>query len=65
MNQKISADYHLHTHHSTDSTAPMKDVIESAINKGLSEICFTDHLDLDYPKYEDLPKDAFNLDVNA
>jgi len=65
MNQKISADYHLHTHHSTDSTAPMKDVIESAINKGLSEICFTDHLDLDYPEYEDLPKDAFNLNVNA
>ena len=59
------ADYHLHTHNSTDSTASMESMIESALSKGLTDICFTDHLDLDYPHYEDLPEDAFDLDAKA
>ncbi|MBR1669125.1 MAG: histidinol-phosphatase HisJ family protein [Butyrivibrio sp.] len=59
----IIADYHLHTHNSGDSTAPMADMIESAIQKGLSEICFTEHMDMDYPTGYDLPDDPFILDV--
>ncbi len=61
----LPADFHMHTHHSGDSEAPMKDMIEACIKKGLKEICFTDHLDLDYPEYEDLPLGTFNLDVDA
>ncbi len=61
----IIADYHLHTHHSGDSQAPMDDMIKSAIEKGLSEICFTEHMDMDYPKCSDLPDDPFTLDVDA
>lgn len=61
----IKADYHMHTHHSGDSDAPMRDMIESAIEKGLSEICFTEHLDLDYPDIYDVGADAFTPDLDA
>ena len=45
----ITADCHLHTQFSTDSEAPMKSMIEAAIEKGLRTVCFTEHLDYDYP----------------
>ena len=61
----ILSDYHMHTHHSGDSEAPMEDMIKRSIELGLSEICFTDHLDLDYPECFDLPEDPFNLDVSS
>ena len=38
-------DYHVHTHYSDDSTYLMEDVVKDGIKKGLSEICFTDHVD--------------------
>ncbi len=57
----IKADYHIHTHHSEDSTAPMEDMIKQAISKGLSEICFTEHMDLDFPDYPDMPPHPFIL----
>ena len=59
----IIADYHMHSHHSGDSESPMVEMIESAIAKELSEICFTEHLDLDYPDLPDLPPEPFTLDV--
>ncbi|MGE8078782.1 histidinol-phosphatase HisJ family protein [Peribacillus loiseleuriae] len=36
-------DYHHHTNHSFDSTASMKEVCKTAIDKGIKEICFTEH----------------------
>lgn len=39
------ADYHLHTDYSDDSGYPMEELIRDAISRGLSEICFTDHVD--------------------
>lgn len=39
------ADYHMHTHFSEDSTFPMEDVVLRAIEVGLNEICFTEHVD--------------------
>ncbi|MGN0295234.1 MAG: histidinol-phosphatase HisJ family protein [Lachnospiraceae bacterium] len=39
------ADYHLHTYYSDDSDYPMEQLVQDAIDKGLSEICFTDHVD--------------------
>ncbi len=57
----ILSDYHLHTHHSGDSEAPMEDMIERAVGLGLREICFTEHQDLDYPEIPGLPKDKFTL----
>ena len=61
----IRTDYHLHTHHSGDCEAPMEEVICSAIDKGLSEICFTEHLDLNYPETEETHADTFKLDGDA
>ncbi len=42
-------DYHIHTNNSHDSDAAAADCARSAIEKGLAEICFTDHHELDYP----------------
>lgn len=39
-------DYHLHTSFSVDSQMPMETACEAAISLGLSEICFTEHVDL-------------------
>jgi histidinol-phosphatase (PHP family) len=45
----ILADYHVHSEFSSDSQAPMEQVIERALELGLSRLCFTDHMDYDYP----------------
>lgn len=42
-------DFHVHTHFSNDCTIDMESYIEPAIAKGLKGICFTDHVDIDYP----------------
>ncbi len=38
-------DYHVHSEFSDDSREPMEKQIERAIELGLDEICFTDHVD--------------------
>jgi histidinol-phosphatase (PHP family) len=42
-------DYHIHSNFSADCAIPMERTIEQAIKQGLKEICFTDHIDYDYP----------------
>ncbi len=42
-------DYHVHSNFSSDSSMEMSECIESAIERGIKELCFTDHLDIDYP----------------
>lgn len=39
------ADYHIHTYYSDDSIYPMEQVVKDAINKGITDLCFTDHVD--------------------
>ncbi len=39
------ADYHVHTIYSDDSEYPMEQVVTDAIQKGITELCFTDHVD--------------------
>lgn len=46
----LPCDFHMHTEFSGDSVTPVKDMIEKAIQLGLSVICITDHLDFDYPQ---------------
>lgn len=41
----MKADYHIHTYYSDDSTEPMENQVRRAIELGLDEICFTDHVD--------------------
>ncbi len=51
----IIADYHVHSNFSGDSPAPMEQMIERAIQLGLKKLCFTDHMDYDYPPMGDIP----------
>ncbi len=48
----ISADIHMHSDFSSDSQSPMESMILEAIEKGLKTICFTEHLDYEYPADE-------------
>lgn len=44
------ADYHTHSNCSPDGTLPMAEMVKAAVDKGLQEICLTDHLDTFYWK---------------
>ena len=44
----MKSDFHMHSNFSYDSDAPMESMIQGAIQKGISTICFTEHLDLDF-----------------
>ena len=39
------ADYHTHTRISPDAKRSMREMAEAAIEAGLDEICFTDHME--------------------
>ena len=43
------ADYHLHTNFSSDAAASPEEMVKAAVEKGLTEVTFTDHVDYDYP----------------
>lgn len=43
------SDYHVHSAFSGDSTAQLKDIINTAIDRKMSSICITDHMDIDFP----------------
>lgn len=45
-------DFHTHSSFSGDSDSPMHIMVGKAKSLGLSGICFTDHVDLDYPSSE-------------
>lgn len=56
------SDFHLHSKFSGDSDAAPEDIINNAIAKGMRHICFTDHLDIDYPEDDcdfDLDEDSY------
>lgn len=53
------ADSHMHTSFSSDSEAPMEQMVEQAVSLGMESICFTDHYDKDYGT------DEFQLDTEA
>lgn len=54
-------DYHMHSRFSADCDTPMEETIQSAIEKGVKEICFTEHIDYDYPD----KSIVFDLDIPA
>ena len=53
-------DLHTHCKFSADSGADPRDMIISAIHGGLNAICFTDHMDYDFP-YENI---TFDFDTD-
>ncbi|HAE61268.1 MAG TPA: histidinol-phosphatase [Eubacteriaceae bacterium] len=58
-------DYHTHTTHSWDGMSSMDEMCQSAIVKGVSEICFTEHLAVREgdPCYGWLDMDAYGKDI--
>ena len=63
----VKADFHVHSRHSGDSTAPMEKQVLAACEKGLQVLCFTEHFDKDWPYHNtpDLPPGYFDLDLAA
>lgn len=47
--QMIRSDYHMHSSFSDDSQATQESMILQCIELGYHTICFTDHMDLDFP----------------
>lgn len=63
MENLILWDSHMHSSFSADSGTDMEAMISEAISKGLRGICFTEHLDPDYPSTPD--NQTFYLDLDA
>lgn len=61
----ITADFHLHSSFSGDSTEPMERMIAGAMEKGLSHICFTEHMDMDYPASPQTPEGTFLINTDS
>ncbi len=59
------ADCHMHTQFSTDSDARPEEMIEQAIRLGMTELCITDHYDMDYPESLETGEREFQLDTAA
>lgn len=57
-------DTHMHTRFSTDGSAEPAAMAEKALALGLDGICFTDHLDYDYPLVKPGGKPEFLLDID-
>lgn len=62
---KILADYHLHTSFSGDSESSMESMIEKAISMGMETLCFTEHMDMDFPYLSSEEQGRFELDTDA
>ena len=58
----IRSDNHIHSYYSTDSEASMTDIIEKARYIGLESICFTDHMDYNFPSVTEIPDFVFDMD---
>lgn len=58
----ILADYHVHSYFSSDSKAKPRDIIDKAMSLGFNKLCFTDHMDYDFPIYNGL---TFQFDPDA
>ncbi len=61
----IKTDYHLHTSFSGDSTAPMEDMILKGIDMGLTSMCFTEHMDMDYVYNRPEDEGIFELNTDS
>jgi len=53
-------DFHVHSSFSEDCEVAMEDMVKAAIEKGIRELCFTEHIDKDYPDRDW----TFDLDLN-
>lgn len=61
----ITTDYHLHSSFSGDSDTPMEEMILQGIRLGLTQMCFTEHNDFDYPVSGGTPVGFFELNPDS
>ncbi len=61
----ITADCHLHSSHSGDSSTPMEEMILRGIAQGLTTMCFTEHNDFEYPDAPDFSGKIFLLNTDS
>ncbi len=61
----ILSDYHLHSSFSGDSKTPMEEMIKESIKKNLKHICFTEHMDFQYPYHEGVPDKMFEINTDS
>lgn len=61
----ITTDFHLHSNFSGDSDAPMEDMLAKGIELGLTHMCFTEHMDMDFPVTADTPEGMFTLNTDS
>ena len=59
----IEFDTHMHSDFSSDCPTPMEEQAAAAAEKGLKGICFTDHMDLEYPQIGNPPL-TFLFDID-
>ena len=63
MKNEILWDCHMHSSFSADYSTLMEDMILKAVSLGLKGICFTEHLDPDYPVVPEPEQPDFSLDI--
>lgn len=61
----ITADYHLHSNFSGDSQASMESMILRGIDLGLTNMCFTEHMDMDYIYRTPSEEGMFELNTDS
>lgn len=61
----ITTDMHVHSHFSSDSDELPEQIIQTAIEKGYSNVYFTDHHDIDFPISDEEPLLDFQLDFDT
>ncbi len=61
----INADYHLHSYFSGDSDTPMEKMIMQGIDLGLTSMCFTEHMDMDYVYVKPEKQGMFDLNTDS
>ena len=61
----ITADYHLHSCFSGDSDTPMEGMIKKGISLGLTSMCFTEHMDMDYVYVKPEEQGIFDLNTDS
>ncbi len=61
----IKADYHLHSSFSGDSDTPMEAMILKGIEAGLTQMCFTEHQDMDYVYATPQEEGIFELNTDS
>lgn len=42
-------DFHMHSTFSADCEVPMEEMVQAGIKQQLKKICFTEHIDYEYP----------------